>query len=43
MNETLLQVECLTIKLKNQNQELVRNISFSLEEAGTMTCLLSMT
>ena len=39
MNETLLQVECLTIKLKNQNQELVRNISFSLEEAGTMTIL----
>ena len=39
MNETLLQVERLTIKLKNQNQELVRDISFSLEEAGTITLL----
>ena len=39
MNETLLQVERLTIKLKNQNQELVRDISFSLKEAGTITLL----
>ena len=39
MNETLLQVEHLTIKLKNQNQELVRDISFSLKEAGTITLL----
>lgn len=39
MNETLLQVEHLTIKLKNQNQELVRDISFSLKEAGALTLL----
>lgn len=39
MNETLLQVERLTIKLKNQNQELVRDISFSLKETGTITLL----
>mgnify|MGYP002559943581 CR=1 FL=1 len=39
MNETLLQVERLTIKLKNQNQELARDISFSLKEAGTITLL----
>lgn len=39
MSKKLLQVERLTIKLNNQNQELVRDISFSLEEAGTMILL----
>lgn len=39
MSKTLLQVERLTIKLKSKNQELVRDISFSLEEAGVVTLL----
>lgn len=39
MSKKLLQVEGLTIKLKHQNQELVRDISFSLAEADTITLL----
>ncbi|MFR3289100.1 MAG: hypothetical protein ACLTSG_01760 [Lachnospiraceae bacterium] len=34
MSKKLLQVEHLSIALKNPYQELVKDISFSLEEAG---------
>lgn len=39
MSKELLRVERLTVKLKNQNRALVQNMSFSLEEAGTITLL----
>lgn len=39
MSKKLLQVEHLNIALKNPYQELVRDISFSLKEAGTITLL----
>ncbi len=39
MSKKLLQVERLTIALKSPHQELVRSISFSLEEAGAITLL----
>jgi len=39
MNEKLLQVEHLAIMLKNTHQELVKGISFSLEEAEAMILL----
>lgn len=37
LRKKLLQIDRLTIKLKNQNQELVWDICFSLEQAGTIT------
>ena len=39
MSKELLQVEHVTISLKNQHQVLVKNISFSLEKAGAITLL----
>ena len=39
MSKELLQVEHLTISLKSQQQVLVKDISFSLEEAGAITLL----
>ena len=39
MSKTLLQVEHLSIELKNPYQELVKDISFSLEEAGAVILL----
>lgn len=39
MSKELLRVEHLTISLKNQQQMLVKDISFALEEAGAITLL----
>ena len=39
MSKKLLQVEHLSIALKNPYQELVKDISFSLEEAGAVILL----
>ena len=39
MSKKLLQVEHLNIALKNPYQELVKDISFSLEEAGAVILL----
>ena len=36
MSKKLLQVEHLSIALKNPYQDLVKDISFSLEEAGAV-------
>ena len=39
MSKKLLQVEHLSIALKNPYQDLVKDISFSLEEAGAVILL----